>query len=170
MTQNNETRITRDPSGKKLLIERKFDAPVEQVWKAWTDSQILDEWWAPHPFKTRTRSMDFRPGGKWLYAMEGPDGERHWCGMDYHSIVPGKSYEGKDYFTDENGVPSNEMPSMHWKNEFRASGDATIVYIEVSFETAADLEKIVEMGFKEGFTAAHGNLDEVLQRERKAVG
>ena len=54
-----ETKITRDPSGKKLIVTREFNAPLEKVWRAWTESSLLDEWWAPRPYKTETKSMDF---------------------------------------------------------------------------------------------------------------
>ena len=55
---------------------------------------------------------------------------------------------------------------MEWENTFSASGSGTLVRIELTFETEEDLEKIVEMGFKEGFTAAHGNLDELLEKTK----
>ena len=53
---------------------------------------------------------------------------------------------------------------MHWKNEFIATGTGTKVEVEVTFASEADMQKIVEMGFEVGFTAAHGNLDELLKK------
>ena len=108
--------------------------------------------------------MDFREGGRWLYYMEGPDGSRHYCRADYKTIVPGKSYTGDDAFCDENGNINTEFPRMHWKIEFSKSGNGTKVNVEITFATEADLEKIIEMGFKEGFAVAHGNLDELLEK------
>jgi hypothetical protein len=94
--------------------------------------------------------------------MEGPDGGRQWCLVDFQSIVPQKSFVGQASFCDENGVINHDFPGMNWKNEFDPSGSGTRVTVEISFATQADLEKIIEMGFREGFTAAHGNLDELL--------
>ena len=51
---------------------------------------------------------------------------------------------------------------MHWKNEFDKSGTGTKVNVEITFSSVADLEKIVEMGFKEGFSMGHNNLGELL--------
>ncbi len=68
---NKQTTISKDAANKKLIVVREFDAPLEQVWKAWTDKDILDKWWAPKPWKAKTKSMDFREGGAWLYSMGG---------------------------------------------------------------------------------------------------
>ncbi|MDB5119344.1 MAG: ATPase [Sphingobacteriales bacterium] len=161
-TTKNQTTISKDLENKKLMIVREFDAPLEQVWKAWTDSELLDQWWAPKPWKANTKSMDFREGGFWLYYMQGPEGEKSYCRFDYQTIVDHQSYTGVDCFCDENGNATGEFPSMSWKNEFSESDGVTKVEIEVSFSSVADLEKIIELGFNEGFTAAHGNLDELL--------
>jgi uncharacterized protein YndB with AHSA1/START domain len=162
MILNKETVYTQDTTNKKIKVVREFEAPVEKVWNAWTDSSILDRWWAPKPWKAVTKSMDFSEGGTWLYYMEGPNGERQYCRADYTSVIPGKSFAGDDGFCDENGTPSKEMPSMHWDVRFNGNGPTTKVVTEISFASEADMDKIIEMGFKEGFAAAHQNLDEVL--------
>jgi uncharacterized protein YndB with AHSA1/START domain len=157
-----ETIYTKDAANKKLRVIREFDAPLEHVWKAWTESELLDQWWAPKPWKTNTKSMDFREGGRWLYYMEGPDGSRHYCSVDYKSVTPNKSFAVQNAFCDENGIRNNDLPVMHWKNTFSKSGDGSKVEVEITFATEADLDQIVAMGFKEGFAAAHRNLDELL--------
>ena len=159
-----ETIYTKDPSNKQLKVVREFDASVGQVWKAWTEKELLDQWWAPKPWKAITTSMDFREGGQWFYYMQGPDGSRHYCRVDYKSITPGKFFSGDDAFCDEKGNINTEFPRMHWEVSFSSTPNGTKVEIDVSFDSEADLEKIVEMGFKEGFAAAHTNLDELLAR------
>jgi len=154
--------FSKDAANKKISVVREFDAPLEQVWKAWTEPELLDQWWAPKPWKANTKSMDFREGGLWLYYMQGPDDTRHYCRVDYKTIIPNKSFIAVDSFCDENGNITKEFPSMQWKNVFSRSGTGTKVEVEIAFNTEADLEKIIEMGFKEGFAAAHGNLDELL--------
>ena len=163
-TATKETMISKDLANKKLFVVREFDAPLEQVWEAWTQSNLLDQWWAPKPWKAITKTMDFREGGLWLYYMEGPEGEQQYCRADYKSIDPPRSFTLTDAFCDENGNPTGELPSMHWKNVFSETGSGTKVEVEITFQSEADLEKIVEMGFKEGFTAAHSNLDELLAK------
>jgi uncharacterized protein YndB with AHSA1/START domain len=162
MITTKETIFTKDLANKKIKVVREFDAPLEKVWKAWTDSEILDKWWAPKPWKANTKSMDFREGGRWLYYMEGPDGTRHYSIMDYKSIIPNKGFAGKDAFCDENGNLNNDLPVMNWRISFSKSDIGTKVEAEITFATEADIEKIIETGFQEGFAAAHNNLDELL--------
>ena len=163
MITKHQTNITKDTANKKLLVVREFDAPIHQVWQAWTDSNLLDQWWAPKPWKAKTKTMDFREGGYWLYAMVGPDGDHSWCRADFKTIDPGKSFTAIDAFCDENGKATTDFPIMHWKNEFFSTPTGTRVEVEITFSSEADMEKIIELGFKEGFTAAHTNLDELLQ-------
>lgn len=158
----NETKIEKDPSGKKLLVNRSFNAPSVKVWEAWTEGSLLDQWWAPRPYRAETKTMNFTEGGYWLYAMVSPEGEKHWCKVDYKSISPKTNFTVATGFTDENGNYSSEMPMMYWNVTFKDSGDTTEVNVELTFDTQADLETIVSMGFKEGFTSALGNLDELL--------
>ncbi len=161
----NQTVLTKDPANKKIVVERVFDGPLAAVWNAWTTPEILAEWWAPKPWKAHTKTMDFRAGGHWLYYMEGPDGTRHYCRADYQLISPQERYTGLDAFCDENGIIHPEQPRMQWDVKFTEKDvNTTQVHIEITFATAEDLQKIVEMGFEEGFTMAHGNLDDYLAK------
>jgi len=162
METKNKTSISKDLENKKIIINRYFNASVDQVWDAWTRPELLDLWWAPRPWKTKTKSMDFREGGMWLYAMIGPDGTEHWCKVGYISINTGKSITSTDAFCDASGNISNDFPSMNWKCEFKTTESGTLVQVEITFAQTADLLKIVEMGFEEGFTAALSNLDELF--------
>ncbi|WP_315823310.1 SRPBCC family protein [Paraflavitalea speifideaquila] len=105
--------ITKDLAKKQIIVVRELDAPIDQVWKAWTDSTLLDQWWAPRPWKANTRSMDFREGGAWHYNMEGPDGSIHWCRVDFQKIVTHKSFSSQDSFTDEKAIPIRHFLSCN---------------------------------------------------------
>ena len=114
-----KTTFTNDVAKNKMFITREFAGNVEEVWKAWTDPKLLDQWWAPKPWKAKTISMDFREGGRWVYCMLGPDGEKHWALAEYHKVVPQKSFEGLDAFADEAGNINAESPLMSWKVVFQ---------------------------------------------------
>ncbi len=151
-----------DMENKTISVEREFDAPVNRVWAAWTQSQLLDQWWAPKPWRAETKTMDFKEGGYWLYAMIGPGGEQQWCRADYKSIQPLKSYELLDAFCDPEGTVDHNFPRSVWNVNFNESSGATVVSIIIRYDKVADLEKYIEMGFKEGFTAGLENLDALL--------
>lgn len=159
---NHEAVFTKDTNNKKMTVVRTFNAPLQQVWDSWTQSEILDQWWAPKPWKAVTKSMDFREGGQWFYYMEGPEGERHYCKFTYKEIEPNNYYSGSDNFCDENGNVNTDFASMYWKVQFAGDGAATMVTVEINVDKAEDLETILKMGFKEGFTMGLNNLDEVL--------
>ena len=162
MITNSKARISKDVANKKIIVLRQFDAPVDQVWKAWTESNLLDQWWAPKPWRAETKTMDFREGGMWLYCMVGPEGERHWARVDYQAIDARKRYTAVDSFCDEQGNKSGDMPSMHWQNDFSQTDTVTTVTIEISFSDQSDMDKILEMGFEEGFASGLNNLDALL--------
>lgn len=151
-----------DKENKKVRVTREFAAPLSKVWAAYTQSNLLDQWWAPKPCKAKTKTMDFREGGHWLYAMVGPQGEEHWCREDFTSVTPMKSFKAVDAFCDQEGKINDEFPKSTWVIEFIEADNKTTVKIEMECETVADLEKYIEMGFQEGFTSALGNLDELL--------
>ncbi len=152
-----------DKENNKIKVEREFAAPLEKVWAAWTQSELLEKWWAPHPWKARTKTMNFTEGGYWLYAMVGPDGSEHWGRADYKTIQPLKSFTAKDAFCDENGIINPCLPQSDWANQFRQLQDITMVEIEISYENLSELETVLQMGVKEGFTAALENLDRLLE-------
>ncbi|HMQ69620.1 MAG TPA: SRPBCC domain-containing protein [Ignavibacteria bacterium] len=158
-----KTVYTKDIANKKIFVKREFEAPLETVWKAWTDSKILDQWWAPKPWKAKTKSMDFREGGSWIYCMCGPNDEEMWSRTNFQNLVPLKSYEGTDIFCNDDGNENPDLPRMNWKLNFKESGNRTTVEVEVTFNSEEDLNKIVEMGFEKGFASAHNNLDELLK-------
>lgn len=151
-----------DKDNKKIHVDRTFEAPVSSVWDAWTKSEILDKWWAPKPWKARTKFMAFKQGGHWLYAMVGPEGEEHWARFDYSEIVPQESFSGMDAFCDEHGVINDAFGRSFWKNSFIETSGKTQVSVEIAFNSVADMEQQLEMGFQEGFTTAMNGLDEIL--------
>lgn len=156
-----------DQENATIHVSREFAAPLPKVWAAWTESGLLDQWWAPKPWRAQTKTLDFREGGHWLYAMIGPDGETHWSRADFHAITPLESFTSSDAFCDEQGNVNPAFPRSHWTNAFRQTANATRVTIRIRYETLDQLQKIIEMGFKEGFTAGLENLDDLLDAASK---
>lgn len=99
--------------------------------------------------------------------MVGPNGEKHWARADYLKINPKSAYSVMDAFCDENGNLNKNLPRNRWENSFEDKGETTRVKCKLSFDNLSDLEKLVEMGFKEGFVAGLGNLDQWLSEHRQ---
>ena len=107
--------------------------------------------------------MNFREGGYWLYAMVGPDNTKQFCRNDYTKIVTHDSIIGYDAFCDESGKITTDFPRTLWINRYTEEGDSTFVNITLEFDTVADMQKMIDMGFREGFTARLENLDALLR-------
>ncbi len=153
-----------DKPNKCITVTREFAATRQEVWDAFTRPEILDQWWAPKPWKSRTKSMDFRVGGRRLYAMVGPEGEEHWAFFDYEQIHPPDFFSGIDGFADAEGNIKKEMPRMRWEVSFSDKGSTTLVTSLITLDDLTQLETIIKMGFKEGFTIALDGLDELMSR------
>lgn len=145
-----------------ITVERSFNAPLDLVWAAWTEAEILCKWWAPRPYQCVIKSLDFREGGRWLYYMQGPQGDRHWCLFDYETVQPKSFYAGSDAFCDEHGTAYDTKPKVHWENHFSEQDGRTIVRCDMHFPSPGDVEQIITMGFKEGFTMGLQQLDDLL--------
>lgn len=156
-----------DKENKTITIKREFAAELALIWDAYTKSEILDKWWAPKPWKARTKTMDFREGGYWLYAMVGPKGEEHWALANYTTILPQKKFTGLDAFADKDGNINKEMPQSKWEVSFTNKGQNTLVNFKITFDDLAQLEETIKMGFKEGMTTAMEGLDELLPTLKK---
>jgi uncharacterized protein YndB with AHSA1/START domain len=158
-----ETVFSKDLQNKKLTVERGFNAPLQSVWKAWTDAAILDQWWAPKPYRAETKKMEFKVGGAWLYSMLGPQGYNTLCKVSFTAIDPSKSFSSTAVFCDDAGQPNLDLPAMYWQVVFSDADGVTTVRTEISFTNEADMEKLIAMGFKEGYTMGLGNLEIYLK-------
>ncbi|MES2592938.1 MAG: SRPBCC domain-containing protein [Bacteroidota bacterium] len=159
--------FTVNKENKTITIKREFAAELALVWDAYTKSEILDKWWAPSPWKAKTKTMDFREGGHWHYAMVGPEGEEHWALANYTSIQTQKKFTGLDAFADKDGNVNTEMPQSTWEVTFTDKGEHTLVEFLISYADLAQLEETIKMGFKEGMTIAMEGLDELLPSLKK---
>ena len=91
---------------KQIEVTRTFNAPVEMVWKVWTDPELIKRWWGPKHFISSLAKIDFREGGKSLVSMLSPKemGGQQWYSIwEYVKIIPLKTIEFIQSLSDENG-------------------------------------------------------------------
>ncbi len=155
--------FTVDKPAKTVYVTREFNAELSLVWDAFTKKEILDQWWAPKPWTSRTKNMDFKVGGRRFYAMVSPEGQEHWSTQNFTSINPTTNFKFIDAFTNKDGVINTEFPSAEWDLNFSEQTNTTTVKITIKHKTLAGLEQIIQMGFKEGFTMTLNELELLLQ-------
>lgn len=155
-----------DKSTKTVHIDREFDAERSIVWDAFTKQEILDQWWAPKPYQSKTERMEFKVGGRRFYAMAGPDGQPvGWHVQEYTSITPKTNFKYLSVFADKD--ENLFLPGSNWDLNFNEENNRTKVSITIYNESLERMEKMIEMGFKEGFTATLNELDNLLTNFKK---
>ncbi|SIT83675.1 SRPBCC family protein [Pontibacter indicus] len=167
MKKELEFEFSVNKENKTITVKREFAAELPLVWDAYTKSEILDQWWAPKPWKARTKTMDFREGGHWHYAMVGPEGEEHWALANYKTIDPKKRFTAFDGFADAEGVVNPDMPQSKWEVSFTPKDEVTLVENLITFDDLSQLETTIQMGFKEGLTMAMEGLDALLAAQKQ---
>lgn len=145
-----------------LTIRRAFAAERQLVWDCYTKQELLDQWFAPKPFTTKTKSMEFRNGGHWHYAMIDQDGNHYWGYTEYDNINPIDSYETLDAFSNEAGEINTDLPRAKWYVTFSDKETHSLVETIVQYASLADLETIISMGMQEGMAATLEKLDELI--------
>ena len=152
--------FTVDKAAKTVFITREFDADLSLVWDAFTKAEILDQWVAPKPWISKTKFMDFKVGGRRFYAMVSPDGQERWAIQKYTSISPKTNFKMFNAFADKDENP--ELPGSDWDYTFSEGNGTTTVRIIIYNESLARMEKMIEMGFTEGFKMSMNNLENLL--------
>jgi len=149
-----------DKPTKTVVVDAEFAAVLDLVWDAYTKAELLDQWWAPKPFASRTKVMDFREGGRRFYAMVSPEGHERWAVQRYTSITPKTNFKLFNAFADAD--ENLELPGSDWDLNFSEQSGTTKVNISIYNESLERLEKMIEYGFREGTAGQFQNLDELL--------
>ncbi|MBU6342687.1 MAG: SRPBCC domain-containing protein [Bacteroidetes bacterium] len=147
-----------------IYVTREFAAELDLVWDAWTKAEILDQWWAPKPWRVQTKEMDFREGGRWLYAMVSSEQVAGWSLVEFIEIQPKLSFTTRNAFCDENGNPKeSNVTSSLTTQTFKAEAGKTTVQIVKKMADLSELEHFVAMGYQEGIQAVMLNLEALLR-------
>ncbi len=157
--------FTVDKAAKTVFITREFDAELSLVWDAYTKPELLDQWWAPKPWSSKTKAMNFEVGGRRFYAMVSPEGQERWSIQKYTSISPKTNFKLLNAFADKDENP--ELTGSEWDLSFSDQNGTTKVSVTIYNESLERLEKMIEMGFKEGTAAQLNNLEMYLQAQFK---
>lgn len=146
---------------KTVLITKEFNAELSLVWDAYTKRELLDQWWAPKPFASVTKVMNFEVGGRRFYAMVGPDGTERWAVQKYTSITPKTNFKFFNAFADAD--ENLQLPGSDWNFDFIEHGETTTVRVSIYNESLDRMERIMaDGGFQKGTEMQLHNLEELL--------
>lgn len=131
---------------KMVTVSRGFGAPLELLWKAWTEPQHFMKWYGPKGFTVPTCEIDLRVGGRHLWSMQSPDGtQMHYVGY-YKEIVPMERIVYSDSLSDAEGnvMPPSKMGMPEGAPE---SMDVTVTFAHEDGKTTVTVSHV---GYGEG--------------------
>ncbi|MFI8633145.1 SRPBCC domain-containing protein [Microbacterium sp. NPDC077663] len=161
------TDITTDTENLTMTLTADVDAPVDRLWRAFTQPRQLERFWGPPGWPATFTAFDFTVGGHAHYAMTSPQGEKSRGTWEFLAIDEGRSFEVLDAFADENGEPMAEFPSMRMVFAFTETAGGSRLSNVTHFTSAEALEQVVAMGAVEGSRMAMDQLDTVLHGLRE---
>jgi uncharacterized protein YndB with AHSA1/START domain len=144
----------------EIRLTRVYDAPVRDVWDAWTDPDQVGKWWGPRGFTLTTHSKDLRPGGTWVYTMHGPDGTDYPNRTTYYEVVP---YERLVY---DHGANEKQPPLFRVTATFSESNGKTTLDMTMALETAEKAREIRGFIKQAGGNSTWDRLGEYLEHRR----
>jgi uncharacterized protein YndB with AHSA1/START domain len=146
---------------RELVLSRLIDAPREKVYRAWTDADILRQWFAPKPWTTPRAELDVRPGGNSLVVMRDPEGNEYPNHGVYLDVVPNERLVFTDAFT--TAWQPSEKPFFTAIVTFADEGGKTRYIARALHWTVEDRENHEKMGFHEGWGQCADQLEAVAK-------
>lgn len=156
------TDITTDTDNLTMTLTADVDAPVDRLWRAFTQPRQLERFWGPPGWPATFTAFDFTVGGHADYAMTSPQGEKSRGTWEFLAIDEGRSFEVLDAFADEDGEPMSGFPSMRMRFSFDETATGSRLSNITYFTSVEALEQVVAMGAVEGSRMAMNQLDTVL--------
>jgi uncharacterized protein YndB with AHSA1/START domain len=156
------TDVTTDPQALTMTLEAEFDAPVDRLWNAFTTPAQLERFWGPPGWPASFPTFDFTVGGRAVYVMTSPKGERSYGSWEFLDIDAPRGFTVIDNFANEDGAPLEGMPSMRVEFRFEPTAAGCRMVNVTHFTSAEALEQVVAFGAVEGSTMAINQLDKVL--------
>ena len=147
---------------RELVLTRLINAPREKVYRAWTDPELLKQWFAPNPYTTPVVEIDVRPGGSGYFVMRGPDGKDLPNRGVYLEVVPNEKLVSTDAYV--KAWEPSEKPFMTVILTFEDEGGKTRYTARVRHWTVADREAHEKMGFHEGWGLCADQLEALVTR------
>lgn len=118
-----------------ITTTRTINFPIEKVWNAWSNPDLLKVWWGPNGFSNTFHEHDFREGGKWIYTMHGPEAGNYENDAWYERIEAPTFLQWN----------RNSQPRFRTTVQFEKVSDAaTRIVWNMIFETAEMYEKVVK--------------------------
>jgi uncharacterized protein YndB with AHSA1/START domain len=146
------------PSDREIVSERVFDAPRDRVFAAYTDPELIPEWWGPRSVTTTVDEMDVRPGGAWRFVHRESGGQEYGFRGTFREVTPP---ERLVYTFEWEGMPGHVLVETV---AFEDLGERTKVTATSLFHTPEERDGMLASGMESGITESHDRLAELLAK------
>lgn len=154
--------VEQDPEIPCLTIVAEYPVPLRRLWDAYIDPRQLERFWGPPEWPATFTRHDVRPGGRSDYHMTGPDGEQSGGFWLFETVDAPYSFEVRDGFSQPDGTPATELPTMRMVFEFEETQSGSQLTATTYFNSVEELDQLVDMGMLEGTQAAMEQIDGVV--------
>ena len=155
MTSQTAAKVT-TPTDREIHVERYFDAPRDRVFAAFTDPELIPQWWGPYDTTTVVDVMEVRAGGAWRFVSRDSDGNEHGFRGTYREVTP----------------PERIVQTWEWEGmpghvsvetaEFEDLGERTRLVVTTLFHTTEERDGMLGSGMEKGMNETYARLDELL--------
>ena len=149
-------------SDRELVLTRLIDSPREKLFRAWTDPELLKQWFAPLPYTTPHAELDVRPGGANFVAMKGPDGQEMPNRGVYLEVVKNERVVFTNAYT--KAWEPSDKPFMTVILTFEDEGGKTRYTARVRRWSVEDREMHEKMGFHQGWGQCADQLTDLVAK------
>ncbi len=157
----NTTTILAEPGKQEILITREFDVPRELVFKAYTDPQLIPQWWGPKSLSTHVDTMDVRPGGQWRFINRDAEGKEYAFHGVYHEVLAPERII--DTFEFE-GLPETGHVTLETMKLEALPGGRTKLIAQSVFQSVSDRDGMLQSGMEEGVNETYDRLADLLKK------
>jgi uncharacterized protein YndB with AHSA1/START domain len=145
-----------------MTMSATFNAGVPRVWQIWEDPRQLERWWGPPEWPATFVKHTLEPGAMSHYYMTGPDGEKAHGWWRITAVDAPQGLKLDDGFADDEGNPTGDLGESHMTLTLEAEGEQTRMTLRTTFESAEQLEQMLQMGMEEGMKLAMGQIEAIL--------
>ncbi len=163
-------KVTTKNRGRTLLLERSFQTSQAALYKAYTEAELIKQWWGPHGWQLDYSTLEAVPGGTWHYCLKCVDeskeyfGKSSWGKAVFKTIEDKKIIQYEEYYSNEAGELISRMMSLLITVRFVEEKGKVKLVNEIDFKDKASLQKILNMGLVISLNEGWDKLDQLLKR------
>jgi uncharacterized protein YndB with AHSA1/START domain len=160
MTSNQQqTAVMSTPGDREIHVERVFNAPRDRVFAAYTDPELIPQWWGPYDTTTVVDKMEPHTGGDWRFLVTTSDGSETAFRGTYREVTPPERIVQTFEWEGMPGHVSVESAT------FEDLGDRTRVVTTSIFHTPEERDGMIASGMEGGMNETYARLDDLLARQ-----